>query len=109
VKMDDVGVIKSLWASVQGSPKFMMHLNGYLTLAWLAMIPISIVTGWIESIVFVSAVSIYANMTGHWSAWQASRVEVKQEEMDEKADEATVHAVKEEVREVNRELRDETN
>jgi len=103
-----VSVAKSLWAAIQGDPKFMMRMNGWLTIAWLVMIPVALITGWIESIVFVSAVSIYANMTGHLAAWQASRVEVVQAQQDEKADEATVQAVKDEVREVNRELRDET-
>jgi hypothetical protein len=72
--------IRSLWAMAQESPRFMMRLNGWLTVAWFAMIPVAILTGWIESIVFVSAVSIYANMTGHLSAWAAARVEVRQDE-----------------------------
>ena len=30
--------------------------------------------------VYVSALSLWALVSGHWSAWQAARVEVKQEE-----------------------------
>lgn len=71
---------KSLWSMVQEDPVFMRRVNGWLLVFWLAMIPIAWVTGWIESVVFISAASIYANVTGHWAAWQASRVEVKQEE-----------------------------
>lgn len=42
------------------------------------MIPISIVTGWVSSVVYVSALSLWALVSGHWSAWQAARVEAKQ-------------------------------
>jgi hypothetical protein len=50
-------MLKSLWASVQGDPVFMRRVNGWLAIFWVAMIPVS----------------------GHWSAWQAARVEVTQE------------------------------
>lgn len=70
--------IKSLWASVQGDPVFMRRVNGWLTVFWLLMIPISIVTGWISSVQYVSALSLWALVSGHWSAWQAARVEVEQ-------------------------------
>lgn len=73
-------MIKSLWASVQGDPKFMRRVNGWLTLFWLAMIPVSLATGWVKSVVYVSALSLWALVSGHWSAWQAARVEVHQEE-----------------------------
>lgn len=86
----------------------MRAVNGYLTLFWVVMIPVSFITGWINSVTYVAVMSLWALVSGHWSAWQAARVEVKQQELDEKADDATVAAVKEEVREVNRELRDET-
>ena len=36
-----VSVARSLWASVQGHPKFMLRLNGWLTVFWIVMIPIS--------------------------------------------------------------------
>lgn len=73
-------VIKSLWASVQGDPVFMRRVNGWLTMFWLGMIPVSIVTGWISSVQYVSALSLWALVSGHWSAWQAARVEVAQSE-----------------------------
>jgi hypothetical protein len=31
-------------------------------------------------VVFVSALSLWALVAGHWSAWQAARVEVKQQQ-----------------------------
>jgi hypothetical protein len=73
-----MGPIKSLWASVQGDPVFMRRVNGWLTIFWIAMIPVSLVTGWVKSVVYVSALSLWALVSGHWSAWQAARVEVNQ-------------------------------
>jgi hypothetical protein len=70
---------KSLWASVQGDPIFMRRVNGWLTMFWLAMIPVSYTAGWLNSVVYVSALSLWALVSGHWSAWQAARVEVAQE------------------------------
>jgi hypothetical protein len=73
------GFVKSLWASVQGDPVFMRRVNGWLTVFWLAMIPISILTHWISSVTYVAALSLWALVSGHWSAWQAARVEVNQD------------------------------
>jgi hypothetical protein len=78
-----MSVVKSLWASIQGDPRFMRRLNGWLTIFWIAMIPVSILTGWISSVTYVAALSLWALVSGHWSAWQAARVEVKQEKEDE--------------------------
>ncbi len=73
------GLIKSLWGSVQGDPAFMRRLNGWLTMFWVAMIPISFELGWLKSVTYVSALSLWALVAGHWSTWQAARVEVTQE------------------------------
>lgn len=70
--------VKRLWASVQGDPVFMRRVNGWLTIFWLAMIPVSYELGWLKSVVYVSALSLWALVSGHWSAWQAARVEVAQ-------------------------------
>ena len=81
-------MVKSLWALVQGDPTFMRRVNGWLTVFWIVMIPVSIATGWVESVVYVSALSLWALVSGHWAAWQAARGEVKQEqEAKERADE----------------------
>jgi len=82
-----LNVIKSLWASVQGDPVFMRRVNGWLTIFWLVMIPVSIVTGWIDSVTYVAALSLWALVSGHWSAWQAARVEVKQDQQQEEQQE----------------------
>ena len=73
------GLIKSLWASIQGDPVFMRRLNGWLTMFWVAMIPISFELGWLKSVTYVSALSLWALVAGHLSTWQAARVEVTQE------------------------------
>jgi hypothetical protein len=75
-----MNVAKSLWALVQGNPKFMQAVNGWFTIFWIIMIPISYWTGWLNSVTYVSMLSLWALVSGHWAAWQAARVEVKQEE-----------------------------
>jgi hypothetical protein len=72
-------VVKSLWASIQGDPVFMRRVNGWLTVFWIVMIPVSIATHWISSVTYVAALSLWALVSGHWSAWQAARVEVNQQ------------------------------
>ncbi len=86
--------VKSLWASVQKDPKLMRKVNGWSVWLWILMVPISLVTGLIKSLVFISAMSLWALVTGHLAAWQASRVEVAQEE------DANVSDVLEEVQEL---------
>ena len=71
--------MKALWASVQGNPVFMRQVNGWLTIFWIVMIPVSIVTGWISSVTYVAVLSLWALASGHWAAWQAARVEVAQQ------------------------------
>ena len=56
----------------------MRRVNGWLTVFWLVMIPVSISTGWISSVTYVACLSLWTLVSGHWSAWQAARVEVEQ-------------------------------
>jgi hypothetical protein len=64
----------------------MRRVNGWFTIFWVAMIPVSLITGWISSVSYVAALSLWALVSGHWSAWQAARVEVTQqaEEADQR-------------------------
>lgn len=94
--------MKSIWASVQGDPVFMRRVNGWLTIFWILMIPLSFAMGWLNSVIFVSALSLWALVSGHWSAWQAARVEVKQEQ------EASARAEQDIPGEVVKKLVDET-
>lgn len=61
-----------------------MKLNAWLTIFWIVVIPISIMTGWVSTVEYVSALSIYALVAAHLSTYAAARVEVKQAE-DESA------------------------
>jgi hypothetical protein len=89
-----MNVVRSLWASVQGSPVFMRRVNGWFTIFWIAMIPVSAEMGWLKSVTYVSALSLWALVSGHWAAWQAARVEVTQ---DQEAAEREKHPLEERV------------
>lgn len=69
---------RSLWASIQNDPQFMQRFHGWVTILWLLAIPLSVY--WRESVIWIVFLSHYAIVTGHWSSWQAARVEVKQEQ-----------------------------
>src|SRR3954465_8102111 len=90
--------MRTIWSSAQSDPAFMRRLNGWLTIFWIAMIPISLSTGWVKSVVYLSALSLWALVSGHWSAWQAARVEVRQD------GDADVADVLDEIRELRAEL-----
>lgn len=74
-----VTAAKKLWEVIHGDPVFMRRVNGWLTVFWVAMIPVSYELGWLKSVVYVSALSLWALVAGHWSTWQAARVEVAQQ------------------------------
>lgn len=63
-----------------GRPSFLRAFHGWLTLIWGILIPLTVVTGLKGSLVWIAMMSVWANFVGHFSAWQASRVEVKQDE-----------------------------
>ena len=76
------GVVRRL-----DDPVFMRRAHGWLTVVWLAASPL-IVIFLSDSIQFIVLVSVYAVVTGHWSSWQAARVEVKQDEVKDEKDKA---------------------
>lgn len=65
-----------------GSPKFLKAINGWGVVFWAILTPIAYFAGWLESVTFVSVLSIWALVLGHWGAWEAARVEVKQDEQN---------------------------
>ena len=85
-----MSIAKSLWASIQGDPAFMRRVNGWLTVFWIAMIPVSLWFGWLSSVTYVSALSLWALVSGHWSTWQAARVEVRQQREEAKSEQHPV-------------------
>lgn len=66
--------------SLFGRPGFLKAFHGWATVAWIVMVPIVAMSDLKASITFLVAVSVYAIVLGHWSSWQAARVEVVQEE-----------------------------
>lgn len=75
-----IGWLASLWQSIQGDAVFMRRLNGWLTIFWIVMIPVSIALDLLSKVEYVAALSLWALVSGHWSAWQSARVEVHQAE-----------------------------
>lgn len=61
----------------------MQAINGWATVLWIVMVPVSMFFGWLSSVEYVSALSLWALVSGHLSAWQAARVEVTQDEAGE--------------------------
>src|SRR5689334_20158784 len=70
---------RSIWSSIQFDAAFIRRVHGWFTVLWVAMIPVSIWLGWLHSVAYVSCLSLWALVSGHWSAWQAARVEVEQQ------------------------------
>lgn len=61
----------------------MKRVQGWLVVFFVALIPISIATGWINSVAYVSALSLWALVASHGAWWAAASVEVKQDEAEE--------------------------
>ena len=74
--------MRSLWAKLNNEPVFMRRAQGWLTLFWVLMIPASLLTGWVRSVTFVSALSLWALVASHGAWWAAASVEVRQAEED---------------------------
>lgn len=65
------------------NPHFLKHFHAALTVIWLLLIPVSIV--WLsDAIWWIVLMSAWANFAGHFSSWQATRVEINQDQDDER-------------------------
>ena len=70
------------------SPEFLRKLNGWLTIFWLGNFPPVIFLYFTSTseefqkfcLLYLALVSIWANVAGHVSAWQAARIECVQAE-----------------------------
>lgn len=70
---------------------FLRKFHGWMTIFWLANFPpVTALYLLVDSdafqrfcLLYLALVSIWANVAGHWSAWQAARIEVKQDEAAE--------------------------
>jgi hypothetical protein len=63
-----------------GRPAFLKGFHGWATFVWGALIPVTIFTDLKTSIFWIALMSVWANFVGHFSSWQAARVEVAQDE-----------------------------
>lgn len=63
-----------------GRPAFLRSFHGWCTLFWLPFTALAGAVGWVNSNAFISYISMLALFLGSFSAWQAARVEVRQEE-----------------------------
>ena len=62
------------------SPRHIKALNGWLTVAWIVLVPVTFVLGWEDSVAWVVVISLWANIASHAAAWVAGRVEVAADE-----------------------------
>lgn len=69
------------------NPTKFMVLNAVLTVFWIIMVPVSIMTGWVSTVEYVAALSIYALVASHLSTYAAARTEVLQSEAERRLEE----------------------
>lgn len=60
------------------NPRILLRFHATATSIWILMI-IPTLIWWSESVLWIALMSVWANIAGHWSAWQAARVEVKKD------------------------------
>lgn len=66
------------------SAETLKSVNGWLAISWLIIGLVGVaVAGIRESIPVLFFISVYANVAGHWSGWQAGRTEVRQVEAEQ--------------------------
>lgn len=83
-----------------GRPDVLQKFHGWATIAWLLIsVPIA-ASPLAQQVWFVTWLSLYAAVTGHWSSWQAARVEVKQDEELQQMIEDALDPLKEEIRQL---------
>ena len=59
-------------------PAFTTQFHKWATIVWILLLVPSVLW-WSETIMWVVLMSVWANIAGHWSAYQASRAEEKQD------------------------------
>ena len=64
-----------------GRPQFLRAFHGWCTALWIPITVLAYYAGWLQSVTFVSLISMVALFLGSFSSWQAARVETRQEEL----------------------------
>ena len=54
--------------------RHLRHFHAASTFLWLALLPPSVLW-WKDSVPWLVALSVWANLAGHFSAWQSARAE----------------------------------
>lgn len=68
-------------------PKVLEVIHGGFVIFWVGLWITAAFKGWLESVVFVSHLSVVALVLSSWAAWQAARTEVRQEKNEQRDDE----------------------
>jgi hypothetical protein len=71
---------------VLDSPRFWLYVHGIRTLVWMAMLPVSFVTGWANAIPYVTALSIWALVETAAGNWQGARAEIRAQRAEKAAE-----------------------
>lgn len=74
-------MIKNILAKLDDAV-FLRKFHGFCTLFWVPFTALAYATGWLDSVKFVSLISMAALFLGSFSSWQASRAEVKIDKQD---------------------------
>lgn len=96
--------MKRAYGKVMGyieEPIFMRKFNGWAAVFFAVLIIPSLAFGWVNLVVYVSVLSIWALVSGHWAAWQAARVEVQQQKQEAAEDEKLQNMIEQIVNRVN--------
>jgi hypothetical protein len=82
-------------------PVLMRKAQGWITILWVVLIPISLALGWVKSVTFVSALSLWALVASHGAWWAAASVECKQAEREEEEEAIPAEVVKQIIEETD--------
>jgi hypothetical protein len=74
--------LRSARGKFENNPALMKRVQGWLTLFWLVMIPVSSITGLVKSVSYVSYLSLIALVLSQGAWWAAASVEARQEAED---------------------------
>lgn len=58
--------------------RFLSRFHLAMVVVWAGLL-VPTLLWWKESILWVAAMSLYANMAAHWGAWQGARAEIEAE------------------------------
>jgi hypothetical protein len=65
--------------TVLANPAVLRRFHAGATGVWALMVVPTLVW-WSESVWWIALMSVWANIAGHWSAWQAARSETKNDD-----------------------------